>query len=145
MRQDVDIFYAPDPVQAAQLLLSGAEKYALLSEPSATSVIVKGQALGKTFVRALNLKTEWDRSMGQGTSTPIAGNIVVGRLKDRPDVVNLFLTEYEKAVQWMLANPAEAGILGAKYLSQQGFSPVHSDPVPAEHRLEIRSGADCKA
>ena len=76
--KDVDIFYAPDPVQASQLLIGGQEKYALLSEPSATSVILKGQSSGKTFVRALNMQTEWSKATGSSSTTPIAGTIVLG-------------------------------------------------------------------
>jgi NitT/TauT family transport system substrate-binding protein len=119
--KDLSIFYAADPVQAAQLLLSGKEKYALLSEPSATSVILKGQSTGITFVRALNMLTEWQKS-ADGAKTPIAGTVVLGSLKDRPDIIETFLTEYQKAVQWMMTHPQEAGELGASILADQGFS-----------------------
>ena len=131
--KDVNIFYAPDPVQASQLLLSGEDKYALLSEPSATSVILKGQSIGKVFVRALNMKTEWQQATAQKLSTPVAGMVVLGPLKDRPDVINTFLTEYEKAISWMLANPVEAGNvvnqshsahLGTHSLKHTGTEPV---------------------
>jgi NitT/TauT family transport system substrate-binding protein len=119
--KDVDIFYAADPVQAAALLLSGKEKYALLSEPSATSVILKGQSSGITFVRALNMLTEWQKSASDA-KTPIAGTIVLGSLKDRPDIIETFVTEYRKAVEWMLTHPEEAGDLGVSTLADQGFS-----------------------
>jgi len=121
-KKDIDIFYAPDPVQGAQLLLAGQDNYALLSEPSATSVILKAKDAGKTLVRALNMQTEWRKATGASSSTPIAGTIVLGALKDRPDIVKVFNTEYEKAVKWMLANPKEAGEVGAKVLAEQGFS-----------------------
>jgi len=119
--KDLTIFYAADPVQAAQLLLSGKDKYALLSEPSATSVIIKGQSAGITFVRVLNMLTEWQKSMN-GAKTPIAGTIVLGALKDRPDVVKTFVTEYQKAIKWMMDNPEEAKELGASILEFQGFT-----------------------
>jgi NitT/TauT family transport system substrate-binding protein len=118
--QDIDIFYAADPVQASQLLLSGQEKYVLLSEPSATSVILKAQSSGTSLLRVLNVKTEWEKT--GAVSTPIAGTVVMGDLKNRPEVVNTFLTEYQKAVIWMLANPAEAGQVGARVLAEQGFT-----------------------
>jgi NitT/TauT family transport system substrate-binding protein len=121
-KKDIEIFYAPDPVQASQLLLAGQEKYTLLSEPSATAVIIKANGSGKTLVRALNMQTEWRKSTGASSSTPIAGTIVLGSLKDRPDIVRVFTSEYEKAVKWMLANPKEAGEVGAKVLAEQGFS-----------------------
>ena len=120
--KDIDIFYAPDPVQASQFLISGQEKYSLLSEPSATSVILKAQTSGKTLVRAVNMQTEWRKGTSSSSSTPIAGTVVLGAMKDRPDVVKVFSSEYQKAVKWMLANPKEAGQIGAKVLAEQGFT-----------------------
>jgi NitT/TauT family transport system substrate-binding protein len=119
---DIDIYYASDPIQASQLLLSGQEKYVLLSEPSATSIILKGKSSGLSFSRALNLKTEWEKATEGKFSTPVAGTIVLGDLKNRTDVVNTFRSEYQKAVQWMLANPDEAGRVGARTLVEQGFT-----------------------
>jgi NitT/TauT family transport system substrate-binding protein len=121
LKTGIDLFYAADPVQASQLLLSGQEKYVLLSEPSATSVIIKGKSAGKTFLRALNMETEWKKATG-GKSTPIAGTVVLGGMRDRPDVIKVFQAEYDKALKWMLANPKEAGQLGAKVLAEQGFT-----------------------
>jgi NitT/TauT family transport system substrate-binding protein len=121
-KTDLDIYYAPDPIQASQLLLSGQEKYVLLSEPSATSVIQKGKSNGTNLARILNVKTEWEKATGGKLSTPVAGTIVLGNLKNRTDVVNAFKTEYQKAILWMLANPAEAGETGARALTEQGFS-----------------------
>jgi NitT/TauT family transport system substrate-binding protein len=120
--KDIEIYYAADPVQASQLLLAGQEKYVLLSEPSATSVILKGKNAGTTLYRALNVKSEWEKATGGTSSTPVAGTVVLGDLKNRTDVVSIFKQEYQKAIQWMLANPAEAGNVGARALSEQGFT-----------------------
>jgi NitT/TauT family transport system substrate-binding protein len=120
---DLEIIYAPDPVQASQLLLTGREQYVLLSEPSATSVILRGQQSGITFVRALNMETEWEKATGGESSTPVAGTIALGDIADRPEIINTFMAEYQKAIQWMLDNPVEAGNLGAEVLAEQGFTP----------------------
>jgi NitT/TauT family transport system substrate-binding protein len=120
--KDIEIYYTPDPIQASQLLLTAQEKYALLSEPSATSVILKGKASGLNFIRALNVKTEWDKAAGGQFSTPVAGTVVLGDIKNRPVLVNIFKSEYQKAIQWMLANPVEAGNVGASALVEQGFT-----------------------
>jgi NitT/TauT family transport system substrate-binding protein len=122
--KDIEIYYAPDPIQASQLLLTDQEKYVLLSEPSATSVILKGKASGLNFNRALNVKTEWDKAAGGQFSTPVAGTIALGDIKNRPTLVNTFRSEYQKAIQWMLANPVEAGNVGARALEEQGFTAV---------------------
>jgi NitT/TauT family transport system substrate-binding protein len=120
--KDIELSYAADPIQASQLLLAGQEKYVLLSEPSATSVILKGKNSGLSFIRALNLKTEWEKANGGQSSTPVAGMVVLGELKNRPDIVNTFRVEYQKALQWMLANPVEAGNVGVRALAEQGFT-----------------------
>jgi NitT/TauT family transport system substrate-binding protein len=119
---DINIFYAPDPVQASQLLLTGQDQYCLLSEPSATQVILKAQSTSTPLYRDLNMQTEWQKASGGKSSTPIAGTVVLGAMKNRPDVLQAFLTQYQKAIQWMLANPVQAGQVGAGALSQQGFT-----------------------
>jgi NitT/TauT family transport system substrate-binding protein len=119
---NIEVYYAADPVQASQLLLSGQEKCVLLSEPSATSVILKGKNSGHAFSRVLNIKLEWEKATGGKYSTPVAGTVVLGDLKNRIGVVNTFRTEYQKAVQWMLTNPVEAGKMGARVLAEQGFT-----------------------
>jgi NitT/TauT family transport system substrate-binding protein len=128
--KDIDIYYAPDPVQASQLLLLDQDKYVLLSEPSATSVILNGQANGKKYIRALNMEVEWKKASGTNRSTPIAGTVVLGALKDRPEIINTFINEYQKAVTWIMANPQEAGVIGEKVLADSGFTaPVLSDSM----------------
>jgi NitT/TauT family transport system substrate-binding protein len=119
--KDIEIYYAPDPVQASQLLLAGRDKYVLLSEPSATSVILNGQRTGQNYLRALNMETEWKKASRSERSTPIAGTVVLGDLKDRPEIIDVFVSEYQKAVNWILANPKAAGLVGEKVLADSGF------------------------
>ncbi|MDD5703738.1 MAG: hypothetical protein PHU23_17015 [Dehalococcoidales bacterium] len=119
---DIEIIYAPDPVQGSQLLLSGQEQYALLSEPSATGVILQGQRSGTDLARALNMEAEWQKATGGGSSTPVAGTLALGPIADRKDVIDTFLAEYQRAVRWMLDNPVEAGNVGANVLAEQGFT-----------------------
>ena len=119
--KDLTIFYTPDPVQASQRLLTGQDAYVLLSEPSATSAIEKGKSTGTTYFRAFSMANEWNKTSASKT-TPIAGTVVMGDLKNRPEIVKVFVTEYAKAVQWMLANPADAGQVGARALADQGFT-----------------------
>jgi NitT/TauT family transport system substrate-binding protein len=119
--KDIEIYYAPDPVQASQLLLAGQDKYVLLSEPSATAVIVNGQKSGQSYLRALNMEVEWKKASRTERSTPIAGTVVLGDLKDRTDIIEAFVSEYQKAVTWILANPQAAGLMGEKVLAESGF------------------------
>jgi NitT/TauT family transport system substrate-binding protein len=120
--KDITITYAPDPIQASQSLLKGTDKYVLLSEPSATSVILTGANSGLNFVRAINVGAAWHNSTDGNSVTPVAGTIVLGDMKDHPDIVKVFMAEYAKAVAWMLTNPDQAGEVGARALAQQGFT-----------------------
>jgi NitT/TauT family transport system substrate-binding protein len=119
---DVDIFYAPDPVQATQLFLSGQDDYVLLSEPSATTVMKKAAASGKTVYRNLNMNEVWKEVTGGASQIAQAGTIALGAVSENTAVMDAFLEEYEKAVQWMLDNPEEAGEVGARALVEQGFT-----------------------
>ncbi len=138
---DIDIYYAPDPVQASQLLLSGQEHYALLSEPSATSVLNRAAASGITLYRNLNMGAEWQTVSGGDSRSAIAGTVVLGTMKENDEVVRRFREEYERAIEWMLDHPGEAGELGARVLAEQGFTAevltesmqrITWDYVPAE-------------
>jgi NitT/TauT family transport system substrate-binding protein len=122
VNKDITITYAPDPIQASQSLLKGTDQYVLLSEPSATSVILAGAKNGTTFVRAISVGAAWQNSSGGNSVTPVAGTIVLGDIQNRPDVVKVFMAEYAKAIIWMLANPEQAGDVGARALAQQGFT-----------------------
>jgi NitT/TauT family transport system substrate-binding protein len=120
--KDIDIYYAPDPVQASQLLLSGQEKYALLSEPSATSVIAKAAASGLKLYRNVDMGQTWLAASPDKSPSAIAGTIALGDMAKNDEVMRVFVSEYKKAVAWVLANPEEAGELGARVLSEQGFT-----------------------
>jgi NitT/TauT family transport system substrate-binding protein len=120
--KDITIKYAPDPIQASQSLLKGTDNYVLLSEPSATSVIMSGAKSGISFVRAINIGAAWHNSADGKSVTPVAGTVVLGDMRDRADIVKVFMAEYAKAVTWMLANPEKAGEVGARALAQQGFT-----------------------
>jgi NitT/TauT family transport system substrate-binding protein len=119
---DIDIYYTPDPVQASQLIISGREQYALLSEPSATSVLNKAESSGITLYRNLDMNREWQSAFGGLSQSAIAGTIALGDMLEDDEVIELFLEEYRKAVEWMLENPEEAGELGAEVLAEQGFT-----------------------
>jgi NitT/TauT family transport system substrate-binding protein len=120
-QKDFQIKYASDPTQAAQLLLAGQAQNAVLSEPLATSVLLKTKDGPKHYYRTLDFAQEWAKAVGPNELTPIAGTVATAGVMDNQTVVSEFLTEYKQAVDWMLANPAAAGLLLEKQLPQLGF------------------------
>ena len=119
--KDFDLRYATDPTQAAQLFLAGKVDNAVLSEALATSVILQTKSDAKPARRALAFDKAWAAAAGSSTGTPIAGTVATASVMDKPEVVAAFLREYKAAVDWMLANPEEAGKLVETQLPQLGL------------------------
>ena len=119
-QKDFKVRYATDPTQAAQLLISGQVQNAVLSEALATAVILQTKATAKPLHRALAFDKAWTEASG-GTESPIAGTVATASVLGRPDVIAAFEREYAAAVQWMLANPEEAGKLMETQLPQLGL------------------------
>lgn len=124
--KDFELRYAPDPTQAAQLLLSGQVDNAVLSEALATSVILQSKDAAQPFVRAFAFDKAWAEATGAAAGspaslTPIAGTVATASVLNKPVVIAAFMDEYRKAVEWMLANPEEAGKLVETELPQLGL------------------------
>lgn len=119
---DVTIKYAADPTQAAQMLLAGQARIAVLSEAVTTSVILKTKDTPAPARRVLDFGSTWGSLFGAGYYTPIAGTCATSAVLDQPAVVAEFTAQYQKAVEWTAANPKEAGELIEKQLPQLGLS-----------------------
>jgi len=120
-QKDFELQYATDPTQAAQLLLSGKVKNAVLSEALATAAITQSRSTETPLYRALAFDKAWAQAAGGSALSPIAGTVATPSVMDKPEVVAAFLREYEAAVEWMLANPEEAGALVETELPQLGL------------------------
>jgi NitT/TauT family transport system substrate-binding protein len=120
-QKDFKLRYATDPTQAAQLLLSGQVQNAVLSEALATVAILQSKSSTKPLHRALAFDKAWAQAAGDAALSPIAGTVVTAGVMDKPQVVAAFEREYEAAVEWMLANPDDAGRLVETSLPQLGL------------------------
>jgi NitT/TauT family transport system substrate-binding protein len=120
-QKDFELRYATDPTQAAQLLVSGQVKNAVLSEALTTAVILQTASAEKPLRRALAFDEAWQKAAGAGASSPIAGTVATESMFDKPEVIAAFQREYAAAVEWMLANPEEAGQLVETELPQLGL------------------------
>jgi NitT/TauT family transport system substrate-binding protein len=124
-QKDFDLQYAVDPTQAAQLLLAGRVENAVLSEALATAAILQTQSTERPLYRAFAFDEAWVQATGGGSGgsalTPIAGTVATASVMDKPEVVAAFQREYEAALDWMLANPEEAGKLVETELPDLGL------------------------
>jgi NitT/TauT family transport system substrate-binding protein len=118
---DFDLRYATDPTQAAQLLVSGQVDNAVLSEALATAVLLQTKDAEKPLRKAFAFDKAWEAAAGPGATSPIAGTVATPNVMGRPDVVAAFQREYAAAVDWMLANPEEAGLLVETELPDLGL------------------------
>jgi NitT/TauT family transport system substrate-binding protein len=138
--KDFNLRYATDPTEAAQLLLAGQVKNAVLSEPLATAVILQTKDKPAPLRRALSFDKAWAAALNAQAQaedeaaiengepmqsravlrTPIAGVVATASVMDKPEVIAAFEREYAAAVEWLLANPEEAGQLLETELPQLG-------------------------
>lgn len=106
--RDVNISYTASPVELAQTVIAGKSKIAVLPEPWVSVVLSKNQ----NARLALDVQQEWTRINGQ--DVPFAQTCLVVK-KDFADknkaVVNKFLDEYKKSLDWVNNNTAQAGNL----------------------------------
>ena len=110
--KDVELIYASIP-EVTQLVVSGKAIYATQIEPQVTACLMQN----KSVRVATSFENEWKKVTDDGSIVPNAG--FGGRkdfIKKNAEVVAKFEAEYEKALNWVLENPEEAGILAEKYL-----------------------------
>ncbi|MBN1631645.1 MAG: ABC transporter substrate-binding protein [Thermoleophilia bacterium] len=107
--KDFDLQYVADPTKAAQLLLAGKVKNAVLSEALATNVILKSKDSAKPLHRALAFDEAWIEATARSEDTPIAGTVATASVMDKPEVIAAFQREYVAALEWMLADREAAG------------------------------------
>ena len=119
--KDFSVRYASDPTQASQLLLSGQVQNAVLSEPMATAALLQSQNAKTKLYRALSFDKGWQLATGGANLSPIAGTVATANMLDKPAVIAEFLKQYQAAVDWMLANPVDAGKLIETQFPQLGL------------------------
>jgi NitT/TauT family transport system substrate-binding protein len=93
---DLTIYYANTPQQAAQLMLSGQKSISVLPEPLATQVLMKSSAAGLNLVRSINMQDAWGEASGSDTRVAIAGTIALSSIQENKYAVNRFLEEYSE-------------------------------------------------
>lgn len=98
--------------EIAAALLSGKIQYAIVPEPFSTVATTKDA----TVVKAIDLQSEYEkvqRANGKDSANyPMTVIVVRKQLAEQsPEVVRGLLASFQKAVDWTLANAAEAGKL----------------------------------
>ena len=106
---DIKLSYLSSP-EIAQLMINGLVKNAVLPEPQATQVIINNSQarIARDFF------ADWQIFEGKEAKLPQAGMVVRNEFAaSYPKAVSEFQKAYKGAVEWTVANPAEAASLAA--------------------------------
>ena len=124
--------------EGTQLLLSGQAKVLVSIEPMVTAAKLKNPEIRSI----VDYQKEWQQMTKTETDLPNAGLAAKGEFaKQSPETVARFQSEYEKALEWVLANPKEAGALAEKYL---GMNPDVTAAAVPNMALQFKSAADSR-
>lgn len=108
---DVVLDYSIPTAQIAAQMISGKIKYAVVPEPFATIA----QQKSKDVRAALDLQKEYLELSGSKEIYPLSVIVVRADFaKENPELLEAYLSEFEKSVKWTIKNPAEAGKLAEK-------------------------------
>ena len=120
-QKDFELQYATDPTQAAQLLLSGKVKNAVLERGARYRRHRAEPIHGDAALPRARFRQGLGSGGGRFRPQSHRGHGGHSHVMDKPEVVAAFVREYQAAVDWMLANPEEAGTLVETELPQLGL------------------------
>ena len=109
--KDVNLDYSyPTHIELANAVASGKAKMGVISEPLVSMVMNKNKNVNPIF----SLNEEWKKKTNK--EIPQTALLVNKELaSENPELVNSFLSEYKKSVQWVNTNPESAAKLIVKH------------------------------
>lgn len=133
--EDVNIIYATQ-IEIAQLMSAGKAENATLIEPQLTLAKTKNPNI--TVISSFG--DQWKKYNNDDSKLPTAGIGTTSKFaEEHPDVVKKFNEEYKKALEWVKANPKEAGKLGQEKL---GINAAAIEKAMPNMDLEFKSATD---
>lgn len=133
--KDIKIEYVPSPMEAAALLAAGNARFAVLSEPAATSALLRARQEGRTLERLIDLREVWGEATGAAGRIPMAGIVALPAVAERDDLIRAFNQAYTEAAAWAAAHPDKMGAL-----AEQGIEGVRAPAASSALRFsELRA------
>lgn len=136
--EDVDIKYLTGPQELSGFMITGKAKTAVMPEPMLSAVLTKNEDVKIS----LDLQKEWESVTGQESYPQSSLFIKNDVIEKYPDVVKKFLEEYEKSIEWVNENPAQAG----KYVEELNIglnAKIAEKAIPGSN-LKYVEAADVK-
>lgn len=123
IKKDYELTYVAHPMDVAQLLLSGRFEHALTAEPAATITIMKSKKFhkkgkAKLIYKVIDIQEKWGKAFNTEPRIPQAGTLALPSVVNNIDLLTTFNKEFERSVDWILANPQKAAVVISKYLPQ---------------------------
>lgn len=117
-KKDFKIRYVSNPLDAMQLLIMRRVDHALLAEPAVSMALRKTKSFPMKIIapdlyRSTDLQKEWGKLLKRKAHIPQAGMAVINKKLSKA-TIQRFIDEYQKATQWCLEHPDEAGIMVAE-------------------------------
>ena len=122
---DVTVEWKSEPSEAVALLKAENGGIAMLPQPYVTAAAAQ---LGEGFRAAVSLSEAWD-ALDNGSRCVTAGVVVRTEFAEaHPEAVEAFLAEMAESVDWVNADPADAGeICGALNIVK---APIAAKAIP---------------
>lgn len=120
-QKDFKLRYVSNPIDAMQMLILRRVDHALLAEPAISIALRKTKSFPISMVapdlyRSVDLQEEWGELFHTKARLPQAGIAYIGDTKGKEELINRFLQEYSKALDWYKENPSEASKIIVKEL-----------------------------
>ena len=109
---DVALDFSIPTAQIAAQLISGKIQYAVVPEPFATIAKSKSDKVRT----AIDFQNEYLKAADEKEIYPLSVMVVRSAfIKEKPELIQAFLSEYDNAVKWTNSSPSESGVLCAKH------------------------------
>jgi NitT/TauT family transport system substrate-binding protein len=110
--KDVQMNYSLGQIELAEAVIAEKVKLALLPEPFVTMMLTKNS----NIALVMDIQEEWNKVNEGKVPFAQSGMVVRGEFAQKyPAIVAQVLEEYKKSIDWVNANPKEAGILTEKH------------------------------
>ena len=104
--KDVTLTYMGEATELASAFIGGKSDISVIPEPVLSNVMTKKE----NTVILLDLQKEWSKLNKGDSGYPQASLIVKNELVEKnPELVELFLKEYENSINWLAGNGEKAG------------------------------------
>ncbi len=120
-KKDFKLKYVASPIDAMQMLVLRQVDHALLAEPAISIALRKTDSfpiklIAPDLYRSVDLQEEWGELFKTEAKIPQAGMAFLGKTKGNEELIEKFMSEYKKSLDWYKSNPKEAAQLVVKTL-----------------------------